>query len=66
MTHQQLVCCFVNTGTKIVAEYALRNNANPISIAEYTINDKLPKEIEEQLPAIEQLIVDIASNIKEE
>lgn len=51
---------------KIVAEYALRNNANPISIAEYTINDKLPKEIEEQLPAIEQLIDDIASNIKEE
>lgn len=50
---------------KIVAEYALRNNANPISIADYTINDKLPKEIEEQLPAIEQLVDDIASNIKE-
>lgn len=50
---------------KIVAEYALRNNANPISISEYTINDKLPKEIEEKLPAIEQLVDDIASNIND-
>jgi predicted nuclease of restriction endonuclease-like (RecB) superfamily len=51
---------------KIVAEYALRNNTNPIGIAEYQIDDKLPKEIAEQLPAIAQLIGDISLNIKEE
>ena len=44
----------------------MRDNASPISIAEYTINDRLVKEIEEQLPAIEQLVDDTASNIKEE
>ena len=50
---------------KIVAEYALRNNGNPISVAEYQINDKLPKEIAEQLPTIELLVDDITSKIKE-
>jgi predicted nuclease of restriction endonuclease-like (RecB) superfamily len=51
---------------KLVAEYALRTAANPIGIAEYQINDKLPKEIEEQLPAIEKLIDNVSSVIAEE
>lgn len=51
---------------KLVAEYALRTAANPIGIAEYQINDKLPKEIEEQLPAIDKLIDGVSSIIAEE
>jgi predicted nuclease of restriction endonuclease-like (RecB) superfamily len=51
---------------KLVAEYALRTAANPIGIAEYQINDKLPKEIEEQLPAIERLIDNVSSVITNE
>ena len=51
---------------KIVAEYSLRNNTNPISIAEYQIGDTLPKEIADQLPSIEQLVDDISSHIKTE
>lgn len=50
---------------KLVAEYALRTTANPIGIAEYQINDKLPKEIEEQLPAIDKLIDNVSSVIAE-
>lgn len=51
---------------KLVAEYALRTAANPIGIAEYQINDKLPKEVEEQLPAIDKLLDNVSSIINEE
>lgn len=51
---------------KLVAEYALRTAANPIGIAEYQINDKLPKEIEGQLPAIDKLIDNVSSIITAE
>lgn len=49
-----------------VVEYALRTAFNSIGIAESQINDKLHKEIEDQLLAIEKLIDNVSTIIKEE
>ena len=40
---------------KVVAEYALRDSAKPIGIAEYQLVESLPVELETQLPSIEQI-----------
>jgi predicted nuclease of restriction endonuclease-like (RecB) superfamily len=40
---------------KVVAEYALRDSAKPIGIAEYQLVESLPAELETQLPSIEQI-----------
>jgi hypothetical protein len=40
---------------KIVAEYALQNNTQPIGISEYELIKSLPKELSTELPSIEQI-----------
>jgi len=41
--------------SEIIAEYALRGMKQPIGIAEYEINKAIPKEIETELPTIEEI-----------
>jgi predicted nuclease of restriction endonuclease-like (RecB) superfamily len=41
--------------SKIIAEYALRGMTQPIGIAEYEINNAIPKEIKTELPTIEEI-----------
>ncbi|MEA3543941.1 MAG: PDDEXK nuclease domain-containing protein, partial [Thermodesulfobacteriota bacterium] len=40
---------------KIVAEYALGDKNQPMGIAEYKLQTFLPKDMENQLPSIEQI-----------
>ncbi|OEE38254.1 hypothetical protein A1QO_02435 [Vibrio genomosp. F10 str. ZF-129] len=40
---------------RVVAEYAVRNKTSPIGIAEYTLSETLPKELQEGLPTIEDI-----------
>ena len=40
---------------KVVAEYALRSNAQPIGVAEYQLIESLPAELQTSLPSIEQI-----------
>jgi predicted nuclease of restriction endonuclease-like (RecB) superfamily len=40
---------------KVVAEYALRDNAQPLGIAEYKLLDALPEPLRTSLPTIEQI-----------
>ena len=40
---------------KVVAEYALRNSAQPIGVAEYQLVESLPPELQTSLPSIEQI-----------
>lgn len=49
----------------ILAEYALRNLATPIGLAEYTFTKALPMEIQKSLPSIEELEDELAKNIGE-
>lgn len=40
---------------KVVAEYALRNTAQPLGVAEYKLLESLPVELQTSLPSIEQI-----------
>lgn len=40
---------------KVVAEYALRDNSQPIGVAEYQLVESLPVELQSNLPSIEQI-----------
>jgi predicted nuclease of restriction endonuclease-like (RecB) superfamily len=40
---------------KVVAEYALRDNTQPIGVAEYQLVESLPPELRTSLPSIEQI-----------
>ncbi len=40
---------------KVVAEYALRDSARPLGIAEYQLTEALPEELKTSLPTIEQI-----------
>lgn len=48
-----LILCKTKDG--MVVEYALRNSSKPIGVAEYSISNKLPKEIRAELPTVEEL-----------
>jgi len=48
-----LILCKTKDG--MVVEYALRDSSKPIGIAEYSISNKLPKEIRRELPTVEEL-----------
>lgn len=45
---------------KVVAEYALRNNAQPIGVSEYQLVESLPPELQTSLPSIEQIERELA------
>ena len=47
---------------KVVAEYALRNNAQPLGVAEYKLLESLPAELQTSLPSIEQIERELASD----
>lgn len=47
---------------KIVAEYALRDNAQPVGIAEYKLLESLPAELQTSLPSIEQIERELAGD----
>jgi predicted nuclease of restriction endonuclease-like (RecB) superfamily len=40
---------------KVVAEYALRDKAQPLGVAEYQLVESLPPELQTSLPSIEQI-----------
>ncbi|HQC98826.1 MAG TPA: PDDEXK nuclease domain-containing protein [Aquabacterium sp.] len=40
---------------KVVAEYALRNNTQPMGVAEYQLVESLPAELQTSLPSIAQI-----------
>jgi predicted nuclease of restriction endonuclease-like (RecB) superfamily len=43
------------TKNRVVAEYALRDSNKPIGIAEYQLVESLPRELQTNLPTIEQI-----------
>lgn len=45
---------------KVVAEYALRDNTQPIGVAEYQLVESLPAELQTSLPSIEQIERELA------
>ncbi len=47
---------------KVVAEYALRNNAQPIGVSEYQLVESLPPELQTSLPSIEQIERELAGD----
>ena len=47
---------------KVVAEYALRDNVRPISVAEYQLRESLPAELQASLPSIEQIERELAGS----
>jgi predicted nuclease of restriction endonuclease-like (RecB) superfamily len=47
---------------KVVAEYALRDKAQPMGIAEYKLLESLPAELQTSLPSIEQIERELESS----
>lgn len=47
---------------KVVAEYALRNNSQPIGVSEYQLVESLPAELRTSLPSIEQIERELAGS----
>lgn len=51
---------------EIVVEYALRNTATPMGIAEFRHLEKLPEELKGSLPTIEEIEAELGGNSGEE
>ncbi|VVO39706.1 PDDEXK nuclease domain-containing protein [Pseudomonas fluorescens] len=49
---------------KVVAEYALRDSAKPMGVAEYQLVESLPAELKTTLPSIEQIEHELAESLK--
>lgn len=47
---------------KVVAEYALRNTKGPIGVAEYKLVEASPKNLEVNLPSVEQIERELATS----
>jgi len=47
---------------KVVAEYALRTNSQPLGVAEYQLIESLPAELQTSLPSIEQIESELAGD----
>lgn len=45
---------------KVVAEYALRDNTQPLGVAEYLLVESLPPDLQTNLPSIEQIERELA------
>lgn len=52
------------TRDKILAEYALRDMAKPIGLAEYRLDEALPENIKTSLPTIEELEAELSKDLK--
>lgn len=59
-----LILCKSKIG--VVAEYALRDMAKPIGLAEYRLEDTLPENLQTALPTIEELETELAKDLKSE
>ncbi len=46
----------------LVAEYSLKDMSKPIGISEYKITSNLPKELERQMPSVEDIQSRITRN----
>lgn len=57
-----LILCKTKDG--LVVEYALRNSTKPIGVAEYKIINKLPKNIQGELPTVEKLEEELEREVK--
>lgn len=44
-----------------MAEYALRDNTQPIGVAEYQLVESLPPELQADMPSIEQIERELAN-----
>jgi hypothetical protein len=49
----------------VVVEYSLKTKTNPISVAEYHLTEKLPKELKGKLPSERQLLTVVKEVIKD-
>jgi predicted nuclease of restriction endonuclease-like (RecB) superfamily len=49
---------------RIVAEYALRNTATPMSISEFNLLEKLPVQLKGTLPTIEEIEAELGNPVK--
>ena len=47
---------------KVVAEYALRDNARPMGVAQYQLVESLPAELRSSLPSIEEIERELAGH----
>lgn len=56
-----LILCRSKVG--VVAEYALRDMAKPIGLAEYRLQDALPENLKTALPTIEELEAELAKDL---
>jgi predicted nuclease of restriction endonuclease-like (RecB) superfamily len=59
-----LILCRSKVG--VLAEYALRDMTKPIGLAEYRLEDALPKNLQTALPTIEELETELAKDLKNE
>lgn len=57
-----LILCKTKNG--MVVEYALKDSTKPIGIAEYSISDKLPKDIKGELPTVEELEAELERGVQ--
>ena len=48
--------------SEIIAEYALRGTTQPIGIAEYDLRKAIPDELKSELPTIEKIEKELATN----
>jgi predicted nuclease of restriction endonuclease-like (RecB) superfamily len=56
-----LILCRSKVG--VLAEYALRDMTKPIGLAEYRLQDVLPKNLQTELPTIEELEAELAKDL---
>jgi hypothetical protein len=50
---------------KTIVEYALRDINKPIGVSNYTLKDTLPKQLQESLPSVEQLQIELEAKASE-
>ena len=48
----------------LVAEYALKDMSKPMGVSEYKVTSRLPKDLEQQLPSVEDIQKHISSEYK--
>jgi len=60
------ICTLKNKGINLCTHMVKLVMSQKLNLARLKINDKLHKEIEDQLPAIEKLIDNVSTIIKEE
>lgn len=60
--HPTIGLLLCKSKNKVVAEYALRQNTQPLGVAEYKLIESLPPELATDLPSIEQIERELMGN----